>query len=135
MTLRADQQQEQAGALSGPARTSEHLANERTYLAYLRTAVSLISFGVTINRFSLFLLQSGAATPPQGRSVLRDAENVGFGMVILGTALMVWAATRYTRVRAAIGRGDFRPSLWEIWVLTAGVLIVGGYSAFWLVQR
>ena len=40
------------------AHLSEHLANERTYLAYLRTAISLISFGITINRFSIYLVQS-----------------------------------------------------------------------------
>jgi uncharacterized membrane protein YidH (DUF202 family) len=34
---------------------TDHLSNERTYLAYLRTGVSLMSFGIAINRFSIFL--------------------------------------------------------------------------------
>jgi len=39
---------------------TNHLANERTFLAYLRTAVSLMSFGIAINRFSFFLRESNA---------------------------------------------------------------------------
>src|SRR6516165_661830 len=42
---------------------TDHLANERTYLAFLRTSVGLISFGITINRFSLFLLQTQIVAP------------------------------------------------------------------------
>jgi hypothetical protein len=32
----------------------DHLANERTYLAWLRTALSISAFGIAINRFSLY---------------------------------------------------------------------------------
>jgi|SRR5271168_2967303 len=38
-----------------PTFLSNHLANERTYLAYLRTAISLMRFRIAINRFSIFL--------------------------------------------------------------------------------
>lgn len=35
-------------------RQREHQANERTFLAWLRTALSLIGFGFAIARFNLF---------------------------------------------------------------------------------
>src|SRR5262245_385018 len=71
---------------------SEHLANERTYLAYLRTSISLISFGITINRFSLYLIQSDKV-PERALShwAMVDVGRVGFGMVVFGLLLMIWA--------------------------------------------
>src|SRR5690349_3450303 len=90
---------------------SEHLANERTYLAYLRTAVSLISFGITINRFSLFLIQSDKI--PEHTSARFDMANMGrlgFGMVILGLVLMLWAGFHFSMVGRGIEKGTYRPS-------------------------
>ena len=39
------------------SRLREHLANERTFLAWLRTSIALIGFGLAIARFGLFLRQ------------------------------------------------------------------------------
>jgi|GEM_PF-5432662 len=40
-----------------PDRQREHQANERTFLAWLRTSIALIGFGFAIARFGLFLRQ------------------------------------------------------------------------------
>jgi putative membrane protein len=37
-----------------PSRVRDHLANERTYLAWMRTAISLMGFGVVIVRLRFF---------------------------------------------------------------------------------
>lgn len=117
-------------------RVSEHLANERTHLAYIRTSIALISLGITLNRFSLFLLQSQTLpTEYVGRRILRDAENVGFGMVLFGLGLIALAAIRYTIVDRAIDRGTFRPNRVMVWVVSMAALILGGWSAIWLFQR
>ncbi len=42
-------------------RQREHQANERTFLAWLRTAIALIGFGFAIARFGLFLSQINVA--------------------------------------------------------------------------
>jgi len=41
------------------------LAHDRTMMAWIRTATSLISFGFTIHKFFEYVHQSGQATPPQ----------------------------------------------------------------------
>ena len=120
---------------SNPAQThlSEHLANERTYLAYLRTAVSLISFGITVNRFSLFLIQSKEAPEKAvARFNLLGVSRIGFGMVVFGLVLMVWAAAHTSKVSRGIDRGEYRPNQLSIWVITLGVLLGGGISLIWL---
>jgi len=118
------------------AHLSEHLANERTYLAYLRTSISLISFGVTINRFSLYLIQSKELPElPHGnlsRFNLIGVGRVGLGMVVSGLMLLVWAAIHSSRISDAIDRGNYRPSRVSAWIITACVLLGGGVSLIWI---
>lgn len=115
------------------ANLSEHLANERTYLAYLRTSISLISFGITINRFSLYLIQSNNVPERAlSRWDMVGIEKVGFGMVIFGLLLMLWAGIHFSRVSREIDRGDYKPNQLITWIITAGVLIGGGISLIWL---
>jgi putative membrane protein len=35
---------------------SDHAANERTFLAWLRTSIAVIAFGFVIEKFNLFVL-------------------------------------------------------------------------------
>ncbi len=102
------------------ARVSDHLANERTYLSYLRTSVSLMSFGIAINRFSLFLVQSnaGPSNLPLG-SRLISSERLGIGMVAIGMLLLLWAAVHYRLMLRQIERGNFRPQPGTVMALTA----------------
>ena len=118
---------------TGLADLRSHLANERTHLAYLRTAISLISFGITLNRFSVFLQQQGTLTPGEGtRHMLRDAGNVGIGMVMLGLALVLWSLYRYWHVNRDILGADFRPLKGSVVAYTLLVILLGGLSAVWL---
>jgi putative membrane protein len=112
---------------------SEHLANERTYLAYLRTCISLISFGITINRFSLYLIQSNRVPERAlSRWDMVSVSRAGFGMVIFGLLLMIWAGVHYSRVSRGIDHGNYQPSHMSTWIITAVVLLGGGISLIWL---
>lgn len=109
-----------------------HLANERTHLAYLRTAVSLIGFGITLNRFSIYLLENRGLSPDPTRALLRNAENVGIGMVLLGIAVMGWSLVRFWRVSQDIERAQYVPRYQPVLALTIALLALGGVSALWL---
>jgi putative membrane protein len=110
---------------------TEHLANERTALAWIRTAIAVITLGVAINRFSLFLLEVHHV----GRaSKIADihAQTVGIGLVILGIAIMCGGTWHYMEMADAIDREDFRPRRSAIVVTAVAVLVVGGSALFWL---
>jgi putative membrane protein len=117
----------------GSADLSGHLANERTYLAYLRTAVSLMSFGIAINRFGIFL-ETSDRTPKLPRLVAHavSTEDLGIGMVLIGMVLLLWAAIHYLLILRQIDRQDFRPRPRSILILTTLVLVFGLGGVFWL---
>ena|SRR5688572_17676426 len=111
----------------------EHLANERTHLAYVRTAIALLSFGITLNRFSLYFLETAPGAAQVGsRSLLREVVGVGAGMVLLGMAMMAWAAVRYLRAYSDIERGAYRPDRAAILLFTAAIFLIGAASIAWL---
>jgi len=119
---------------SPPSRQREHQANERTFLAWLRTSIALIGFGFAIARFGLFLQQFEAGQAPLKDSFI-SSQDLGIGLVVFGIAVIVIAAWRYSQVFSQIERGDFRPSRRAIWVLTAIVTLLGLLSLPLLVGR
>ncbi len=108
-------------------RQREHQANERTFLAWLRTSIAMMSFGFVIARFGLFLREMGlvlARQEPPLRSVI-NSQNVGVALIVLGVAATVGAAWRYEQVYAQIERGDFKPTRRWVWLVTAIVFALG----------
>jgi putative membrane protein len=79
-------------------------------VAYLRTSVSLMSFGLAINRFSIYLEQPREApSRPRFSSTLVGSEQLGIAMVFLGMALLVWASVYYKQVFRQIEGRNFHP--------------------------
>lgn len=109
-------------------RQREHQANERTFLAWLRTSIALIGFGFAIARFSLFLRQLQTAVTQQqqlGRNAVFNSENLGVVLVIVGIIIIALAALRYNQVFWQIERGDYRPNQLLVWIITGLVIILG----------
>ncbi|MEG4961359.1 MULTISPECIES: DUF202 domain-containing protein [unclassified Microcoleus] len=108
-------------------RQREHQANERTFLAWLRTSIGLIGFGLAIARFSLFLRQFQATVTQQEVSSppFFNSETLGLSLVVFGIAVIPLAAWRYNRVFWQIERGDYRPNRVLVWIMTGTVMILG----------
>lgn len=114
-----------------PQHISDHLANERTILAWIRTAISVIALGVAINRFSLFLKEFYQIAPQAG-SANRHAESLGIGLVILGLVLMCGAIWHYLQVANAIDRQTYRAPRLVMALASLAVVAVGGVTLIWL---
>ncbi|MEH2070079.1 MAG: DUF202 domain-containing protein [Nostoc sp.] len=108
-------------------RQREHQANERTFLAWLRTSIALISFGIAIARFSIFLRQLNVAITQQETQInrLTNSENLGLALVISGIFTIVLAAWRYNQVFWQIERGDYKPNRLMVLMMTVVVILLG----------
>lgn len=116
---------------AGMERARDHLSNERTYLAWIRTALATLGFGFVLARMGAFLRALPVATAgPRALGldpVRASVEFVITGAVflVLGTVLCGWAGWHYTRTRRAIDAGEFVPAGTSVLLLTLGVLLGG----------
>jgi putative membrane protein len=90
-------------------RARDHLANERTFLAWVRTGISIVVFGFAIGRFDIAIRQfiqfQGHASRTPGLSVW-----LGTLAIIAGVLLTLAGLVRYRRTRAQLESGTFEPA-------------------------
>jgi putative membrane protein len=89
-------------------RATDTLANERTFLAYARTALAFIGFGFVVARFALFTREVAAATHVREASPVASTV-FGIAMAIAGIACAAYGAYRYTATIKALRRGNDDP--------------------------
>ena len=90
---------------------SDHAANERTFLAWVRTAIALIGFGFVVERFNLFLRASRSAlsVPVAQLPNLRFGEEAGIGLIVLGLGIIAVATWRFLGTAKAIDDPQMHP--------------------------
>jgi putative membrane protein len=100
------QKQRDHATIDETKRATEYLANERTFLAWVRTSIAIISLGFVLARFSVWLRELSIQRQPQTQ-VHRWGISlpIGVAMMILGGALTMLAAWRYHVVNRDIERG------------------------------
>jgi putative membrane protein len=96
-----------------PSRTRDHLANERTYLAWMRTAVGLMGFGVVILRLRAF-------HPPE---LPRPGIGWKMGLVfsVVGLLTVLLSTMQYFIVCRDIEEDTYEPS--DRWVILFSLAI------------
>ena len=118
---------------SNPNRARDHLANERTFLAWLRTGVATIVFGFAIGRFSIALrefmkLQGQPSTTPGFTTWLGIISAVG------GVLLILAGLVRYRKTRVQIDSNTFEPAGYVIDLVSYSLgllgLVLAGYLAY-----
>jgi putative membrane protein len=75
-------------------RAAEHLANERTFLAWVRTNIALISLGFVLARLGPWLHDSGVNTP----RLASKAWPLGIGLVKTDRLLVWFVAVATTSI-------------------------------------
>jgi putative membrane protein len=106
-------------------RFSDHAANERTFLAWVRTAIAVMAFGFVIERFDLFLRAAVSQTAfkqiaPHGQ---KFANAAGLAFIAIGVVMIVIAGMRFVRTAKAIESEEAVPSSGERFDLALAALI------------
>ena len=116
-----------------------HMANERTFLAWIRTSIGIMAFGFVVEKFALFIKQmslilgnaniENALPPSHGYSAI-----VGIFLVGLGSLMGLFAFLRYMKVEKQIDEDTYQPSSILYILLTISVLAVGIFLVMYLIH-
>jgi putative membrane protein len=121
-------------------RVSDHLANERTFLAWIRTSIGIMAFGFVVVRFSLFVKQltvildkdkltTSLPAPEHG-----DSAFIGITLVASGLLTTLFAFFRFKKTRTQIESATYHSSTPLIWLVTAFIVLVSVLLIVYLLQ-
>jgi putative membrane protein len=99
-------------------RAREHLANERTLLAWVRTSLAMIALGFVVARFALFSRGMNIAAATNVASTV-----FGIALVSGGFIAGLVGLVRFLRVKRQIDQDGFQPDAWSL-VLLVGIALV-----------
>ncbi|MBA2704726.1 MAG: DUF202 domain-containing protein [Blastocatellia bacterium] len=118
-------QQRQHAAISEEKRATEYLANERTFLAWIRTSIAVVSLGFVVAKFSLWLRELALRLDPQMQAYRTGTSlPIGVTMMALGGVLAGLAAWRYHVVNRDIERGRVTADRGLVVLVTAMVAVL-----------
>jgi uncharacterized membrane protein YidH (DUF202 family) len=113
-----------------------HMANERTFLAWVRTGIAIMAFGFVLERFAIFTRQfsfivgNEAAAFPRGYSTA-----FGIALVTLGALMGVLAFIRYKKMEKQIDEDTYRPSLILDVLLAISIIAIGIFLVIYLIHN
>ncbi len=112
---------EKSQKTSGPA---DHLANERTFLAWIRTSIALMGFGFVIVKFALFVRQISIVLEKkevvQGKNY---SAIIGIIMVSMGAIVTTLAYLRYRNIEKQLNNNAYFPSKLLSVIVTFSIVV------------
>jgi putative membrane protein len=117
---------------------SDHAANERTYLAWVRTGIAVIALGFVIEKFNLFMLTlARSAGLGQSLRIERLGSSLGryegLAFIAGGIVLIGLATARFARTTALIDDPRTHPASsarTEVIVAAALIVLIASYSIY-----
>lgn len=112
-----EEKSEEKSSPGSNTETREHLANERTLLAWVRTGIGLISVGFVVER-------AGALASSVGQGTDASTEIFGLSLVGLGCVALVVGARQFFASRRMIRAGEFESRVLPYMVVVSGSILL-----------
>lgn len=106
------------------SRVRDHLANERTYLAWMRTAIALMGFGVVIVRLRYFQIPQ---VPHPGAG-----WELGLLFSLVGLLTVLLATLYYFNIRHSIDDDSFEPSVRRVIFFSLAITLLGASVIYYV---
>jgi putative membrane protein len=96
---------------------SDHAANERTFLAWVRTGIAIIAFGFVVEKFNLFVRTMAEAS--KSESVSRQqldrftgsfSHYDGLALIVIGMVLILISLFRFVKTGRMIDDEQSHPA-------------------------
>jgi putative membrane protein len=123
-------------------RLQQYLANQRTFLSWVRTSIALIGLGFAIERFGLFLQQFRLIADPDtaGNAAASATAHeysalVGIGMIVIGTGLIIYALKNYLDSNKTIASGRYMPKNTIVYTASATIMGLGIIMIIFLIGQ
>ena len=119
---------------------ADHMANERTFLAWVRTSIGIMTFGFVVEKFALFIKQMAlllgkfpSSLPPSTSTSLQGYSSL-FGVLLVGLGMLICllAFIKYKKVEREIESDTYYSSTWLSVMLTLSILLSGIFLLLYL---
>lgn len=116
---------------------ADHLANERTFLAWIRTNLGIMAFGFVIGRFSFFMQQIAAFLGESRRphSTSQGYSSLfGMSLVGVGAILCIFVFFKFKKTERQINNDIYQSSTWLNALLAMFVFFIGAFLVIYLMS-
>ena len=113
-------------------RVTDHLANQRTFLAWIRTGLATITFGFVVERFGLLLRELGFKIGLTEILPIHYSSFFGVSLTLLGVIMMIVALIEFLQIRRSIDSELFHPPAAFSIILTILAALIGALLAIYL---
>jgi uncharacterized membrane protein YidH (DUF202 family) len=125
--------EEKRSAKVGDARV--HMANERTFLAWIRTSIGIMAFGFVVEKFALFMKRLAYlfGKPDIPEAIPKSfGYSTGFGIGLVAMGLL--AFIHYKKTERQIDEDKYRPSVILDILVAMGILAIGVFLVFYMLH-
>jgi len=113
-------------------KVTDHLANQRTFLAWIRTGLATITFGFVVERFGLLLRELGFKIGLTEVLPIHYSSFFGVSLTLLGVIMMIVALIEFLQIRRSIDSERFHPPAAFSIILTILASLIGTLLAIYL---
>lgn len=113
---------------------TDHFANEKTFLAWIRTSLGIMAFGFVIDKFALlmkhinvFMIQEGFSAINQKKEPIMQnfSSLIGILLMSMATLLCLFSFIRFKKMEKQINESSYYSTALLDTLLTTAVISIG----------
>jgi uncharacterized membrane protein YidH (DUF202 family) len=127
-----------------PLNRRVHLANERTFLAWIRTSIALMAFGFVVEKFALFVKEAEyllmRAVPGVSSSMPKRLPGPGYSSIIgivlvaIGSIIGFLSYIRYKKIEKEIDENTYLPAPILMLMTALSLFAIGLFLLVYLIH-